>query len=729
MSILLNKKINIIPKHIVLSSDKGVSLTPSMKDKFNIIKNDVEHITVEEISSLIDNYFENLLYSNERVIHSDLISQILWFRKDFDSSVIILRHLENYLKEKKTSIRNSIKKGTFEIDSGLNSLIKNYFDKIHTCSTFVSDNERIVSYGLSQLYNQIITDPSLLTFLKSEISSLDESNVQSISKLTSVMKKISEANPDIKSYQWFLFLISSSIGTIAEETNNKSYPVPENYQRIINFRENLSLYQKVEILYSYVGSDIHIILNGIVNIMFGTFIEIMKTCSMLELYYLIKNYKKVFETIFNHENILIQGKNMKETFTNQFFIFIERNEKGNKIELKNLVKCFQTINGLLSPSGTSRDFINTKISGIFSNESAQNYLLDIINRNISCNNGCSDNDLYNLLSFCSNIKDKDLFIDKYNRLLINRILHKPNISSERNYYAILHNKFGDKLLHKTNKILTDMEYTLQDRENFIKIADVIKKENKPYQHSIGYNCNDIVDVMNVVTSSFNNWDVNQSEGIVGVDMLTAFKNDYILSNMMYVYSKFYESRYQNKRKLNWYPHFGEIVFDFKGTEFKMLPIQFMVVEHIFKMNEISKDDLINFQMFAGYNEHFRKSIVSSLLLGGIIQLNESKIKINPDISSVTTNYVDLFFTSSGYADVWNARRESELALSREDILSTCINHFIKKEPCDKTVLLSKIQKSMDLFDFNSEFLEKVINDMIKKDYIKYNEDKLEKIVW
>ena len=93
MSIILNKSINILPNHTILSSNKCVPVIPSMKDKFNIIKNDVELINIEELTSLIDNYFENLLYSNERVIHSDLISQILWFRKDFDSSQIILRHL------------------------------------------------------------------------------------------------------------------------------------------------------------------------------------------------------------------------------------------------------------------------------------------------------------------------------------------------------------------------------------------------------------------------------------------------------------------------------------------------------------------------------------------------------------------------------------------------------------------------------------------------------------
>ena len=307
-----------------------------MKDKFDIITHYVNNNTTDELSiidelSLIDNFFENLIHSNERIIHSDLILQILWFRKEIDSSEIILRHLENYLKEKKISIRNNIKKGTFEIGTGLNSLIKNYIDKINTCSIFVSDNQKIMSNGLSQLYYKIITDPSLLSFLKLEISSLDESNVNSIKKLTYIMKKISEVNSNIKSYEWFLFLIASSIRTIIEENNNKSYPVPENYQQIINFRENLSLYQKVETVYSYLGNDIHIILNSIINILFGTFIKIMKTCSILELYYIINNYKKIFQTIFAHNNILIQNKKIKDTFTNQFFIFIERIEKAKEI--------------------------------------------------------------------------------------------------------------------------------------------------------------------------------------------------------------------------------------------------------------------------------------------------------------------------------------------------------------------------------------------------------------
>ena len=692
-----------------------------MEDKFAIIQNDICNLSNDELISKLDNYFENLFFdTNQRIFHNDLIIQIIQFRKNIDVSEIILRHLDNYLKEKKIAIRNSIKKGNFEIDSGLNNLIKSYYDKINICSYFISDNKKIMSYGLSQLYHKIITDPSLLTFLTYELSSLEKSNINSIKKLTTVMKKISIVNPDTKSYQWFLFIIASSIKTIMDKNINKTYPISnENYQQIINFKENLSLYQKVETFYSYVGIDIGIITDSITGIIWSSFIKIMNSCSSIELYYLIEYNKNILKTIIT--------TNLSHSFTNQVFVFIILQEEKHK-NLKNLtnfIKCFQTIYELVLPSGNSRNKINSKISEIFSNEDSQNLLLETINKTILTE---KINNLYDILYFCSNIKNKDMFIEKYNRMLINRLLHKPNIYIERKYYEVLYNIFGDKLLYKTNKILTDIEYTIEDKGNFSKLSDNIKKENKIFQDTIGYNYN-IVSVMNVVTSSYNNWDINYSEGIIPHDFVKKYNNDYILLNMMYIYSEFYKLRYENKRKLNWYPHFGEIVFDFNEIEFKMLPIQFILLEHIYKVTIISKNELINFQIFSGYNENFKKSIVSSLLLGGIIILENDNIKINSNTSKIASNYVELFFTSSSYADIWNVNREKELILSREEVLSSWINHFLKKESLEKIELMSKIKKSMDLFELSIDFLDNVIVDMCNKKYIKYNQEKLEKIIW
>lgn len=102
------------------------------------------------------------------------------------------------------------------------------------------------------------------------------------------------------------------------------------------------------------------------------------------------------------------------------------------------------------------------------------------------------------------------------------------------------------------------------------------------------------------------------------------------------------------------------------------------------------------------------------MLGGIIILEDDNIKINSNTSKIASNYIDLFFTSSGYIDIWNINREKELILSREEVLSSWINHFLKKESLEKIELMSKIKKSMDLFVLSIDFLDNVIIDMINK---------------
>ena len=60
-----------------------------LADKFNILDNTVVDTPSEELVSLIDNYFENLLYSNEKTLNSDFLSQVFWFHKDFNITNII----------------------------------------------------------------------------------------------------------------------------------------------------------------------------------------------------------------------------------------------------------------------------------------------------------------------------------------------------------------------------------------------------------------------------------------------------------------------------------------------------------------------------------------------------------------------------------------------------------------------------------------------------------------
>ena len=693
-----------------------------LNDKFSIICNDIMSISNSEIVDLLDNYFENLLHSNEKTIHSDLLSQIFWFKKEFDFSTIMLKHLENFLKQKKLSIRNNIKKGNFEIDTGLNKLIESYFEKINSFLTHVQNREEITKIALAKLYEQIISDPSLISYLKSEVSTLDINNRQNIIKLTLVLKKISDINPDLKSYQWFLFLISSSLSTVSEESNNESFPVPESFQKIINFRKILSFYEQVETYYKFINNDINIILTGIVSIILKNLIEIMSFCTMKELISLVKNYSTLLEKIFSNSVMIINGKNIKDLFTIQFFMFLERIEKNNKeMDLGLLIQCFQVINNLLNANGNSMDIINNKLALLFSSEESQNYLLEKINQFILTSDEKVEASIYNILSLCSNIKEKDKFIEKYNRLLVNRILFKPNLMIERNFYNILQTKLNDKLVIKTNKIISDMESTLTDRENFKSLleANIFDK----IEHK---GC---LNKLSVVTTSYNNWDINQQEGILTYENILKNKGKCQLIDALYAYDKFYQKRFNNKRKLNWYLHFGEIKFNYLNKEIQMLPIQFMILEAIEKIIAVNKESIMKLDLLKGYNDKFKNSVITSLIVGGIVKIEKEILVISKEIEKISSDFISLFFSSTNYIDVWNKRREDELIMSRKDTLSACVNHFIKKASVSVDELYGFIKSSMNLFDFQKSDLTEVIEMMESKDYLKIEAGLVTKIFY
>ena len=89
-------------------------------DRNNIIENNLQDANSDELSSLLDNYLENLLHSDEKIFHSDLLNKIIESDKVKDIQAKIVKQLDNFLKQKKIAIRSSIKRGNFKIDDLLN---------------------------------------------------------------------------------------------------------------------------------------------------------------------------------------------------------------------------------------------------------------------------------------------------------------------------------------------------------------------------------------------------------------------------------------------------------------------------------------------------------------------------------------------------------------------------------------------------------------------------------
>jgi len=671
-----------------------------LHDKFNIIENPFGDLTKEDINPIIDNYLENLLFSDEKIIHPDFFNSLSYFEKnkDIEYIKIFTNHLDRYLKQKRLSMRNNIKKGNFELETLL-KLIENYKEKIIKVYQ-ICDSLAIRKIASSLLYEEIILENSLTGFLKSELGTIDDSKKKSITSLINKIYEINYENEETKVFQWFLFLISSALSATVEENFNKTYPVPEDYQNIINFSINADFCIKIFNFYSInpTFKYLEIIMSASTKILIEKLVDIFNNCNLNQINKLMKTNFEIFDIIIYK----LDNKTIKDLITSKFFFIIGQKisdfKELNLNSLKEFTECIQVFDKIINSTGTTRDVIDMKISNIFSKESTQDYLIETVHQNIINKESNFDNEtLANIIGFCNNIKEKDKFIDKYNRLLILRMVNKPNIEIEKIYLNILVNKFGEKILFKTKKIINDMFNSIEDNENFKELIF----NNK----------------LNVISTSYNNWDINQQEGLISSDMI---KSNSEFTNYLYNYQKFYDKRYSNKRKLNWYPHFGEITFEYLGKDIKMLPVQFLILEHVFNKKEITKQELIDYDLLFNYNLQFKQSLISSLL-GGILIIDNDKIKVNDtDKDFISDNYIDIFFNTSNYKEIWENRRKEEFIMNRIDVIKSLINHHVKKSPLNKDDLFEKV-KTNNVFEVTIELFEQSIKSMITNDYIKYNE--------
>jgi protein-tyrosine phosphatase len=94
-----------------------------------------------------------------------------------------------------------------------------------------------------------------------------------------------------------------------------------------------------------------------------------------------------------------------------------------------------------------------------------------------------------------------------------------------------------------------------------------------------------------------------------------------------------------------------------------------------------------------------------------------------------TDYINIFFTTTNYIDIWEQKRNNEIVMRKEDIISSLINHFVKKQSVTLETLYNTICENMKLFIIMKEMYHKVVEDMIKKDYIKYKDNLLVKLVY
>jgi hypothetical protein len=178
------------------------------------------------------------------------------------------------------------------------------------------------------------------------------------------MENISELNPQLKIYQWFLLLASCSLDENIEEITKKIFSVPEDYQLMINFTSICKLYETILSKYSFINDNINIILSKSLYNFTNYINKIFNICNIKQINTIIKNNQVILDKIYVNDN-------NKVILNESILLFINKNifsisEDKVSVELLiNFATLFRLCSNLIN--NTTKDIINKKFSDYLTN--------------------------------------------------------------------------------------------------------------------------------------------------------------------------------------------------------------------------------------------------------------------------------------------------------------------------------------------------------------------------
>jgi hypothetical protein len=707
----------------------------SLYDKFKIIENHLQNEDKTKIISKIENYFENLLISDTHVLVADYINQIIWFdyiKLDGINGIGSLNvHIKNYLIQRRNNMRLFIKKDTFEF-SNLNKFLKNFIIKIEYLNNIMkSPDNKIIKEGIKQLTNLIISDSLIMLFIEEQVILLDKNLKSDIEILFNLTKTLGKYD----NYEIFNKILKT-IGNVYKKhlVNMEDYPLPDNIKKIQKFCDNIKFCNEIKTYYKFIGNDFNTFSSPIIHLIVENLIVIIQSNTLDEIGFTLDNIwndfaKLVLDNKFENKEIIFN------ILFDEIINLLNKLLKPNNINIFKLINLLKYIDQIVD-NQLIKDIINQKISTALCSDNLIDQIHITIN-DLICDE--KSNETIKLLKFVLNIKNKDIFIAKYYEFLTKRLMcaiSKFNseialgkqycVKSFSNYINIekiilnfFKIKFGDKICYKINKVISDTELSFNDNIGFNNLT------------------NNMFNKLSVITTSFNNWDINQTEGIVTNKIIETLLQTQ-LGKYLHNFDHYYNTAYGGKRILNWFPHFGEVSITYLNQQLTMLPIQFMVVEMFNDVNQIDLHNIQNANFFSNYTQKFRNDIIGSLVTSGMFGLGSEKsellelqtsshsshsnatVMVLLNSKTINNNLIEIFLNTSDYKSIWENNRIEELIHTREEITSTVINHVLKNKsnPLLYDELFTFVKKSIILFELDDLIFTKTIDYMIKQDYIR-----------
>jgi len=576
------KKIDILLIYI----DNMIIMTLFLNNKFNIIHNIDKEIDYDYKSQVI-NFVENYLESEISIVHPDYLYQICVNNtyENMDNQILVI--FKNHLKKLKVNVKNAIKRDDFSIEKGLNKLIQNYIHKISYLNNIFRINK---SEYYNLFHNTIISDQIIINFIENELSCLSNNINSEIKTLINNIKIINHYNTE--NYIWFLklvgIIIKNNIPEIKEMISIK---------QLYEIKLITNYISSIKSTYSFIKEDTEHIIEPIIEIYMDKIKTFITTENNFDDFY-------IFIEFFwkNIRSVLSFGENIN-TIKNDIAIKIQKRVKqisDNNDDSFKIIKLIILLNDY--------KIAENQLFLLFNNEKINKNIIKFINNNIN-NNIELLNRLFLLLG---NLKEKDVFIQKYHNELIKRLLStKTSINAEKILYNTLVKVFGEKEVKKINKCINDY---IDSSKYLIMVG--------PQSFTT-----------TMITTSYDSWNINYNNGFLDkFDYEINYSNG--LLNFIENYNEFYKKVINDKKKILWLLQYGEVEVEYNNYILKMLPIQLLVLELFNSNDNMNIKDILTNKLLSNYQSDYLNDIIKSLVISGLLNNNNNILSLSTNVNNI-----------------------------------------------------------------------------------------------
>jgi DNA-binding IscR family transcriptional regulator len=219
------------------------------------------------------------------------------------------------------------------------------------------------------------------------------------------------------------------------------------------------------------------------------------------------------------------------------------------------------------------------------------------------------------------------------------------------------------------------------------------------------------------------WNLDYSKG--GYYKSRVFNINHIVNN------KFVQAGTE-ERHYNILLHLGEIITDFKtnkGTfEIRMLPLHYHIINNPndFVTNLHNYDPKF-FKKPKLYETDYLNKIFNQLVQNNILEMTnatpEGCFQINKDYDGGDLDLIELLDEYEENDSIIKTMMK-EVSLERKEIIMANVNSFLKKYDTfvEKITVYNHINETLKMyFDIEKEYFDNVLNEMVDKEYICYQE--------